>query len=479
MPDSPPGSSAPWRAVAAELRALVVLLGRILLRHGLPLLGIGALGLTASFWMQQLAVVVSRADALLGLLVFALVPAISFGTVAWMMLHLGRPAPSLDHTRGRIAVLGSALLVYLLIYEQSGQLREERRSYLWETVYEAIWSGDTDATSRIPDLLSVPTLTVVAVAFGLRMLGSRLVQRLEERPGASRGLVTLLRLLVGYAEIVWIVLAVLSLFNAWDNLATWWDSRVVVHAVTQWWAGLALPDLPALVGSIASVVGTLVAALTRGVLVPLVWLVLASLLYGVRFGDVTAVPTYLARLTASAGNRLGGVGRRVLRRDVAVDPAALERSWRRLTEPEGRWDALGGALGLVLARGPVAVLVYCVVFLALSQVDLLLWELVGLAFANRPMSEWALIVPTAGALATLLPMVLAVATAAAGADLALRNAGLSSPLRRGISHGTDGAETTATGGAAGASLDPTGADAPGIGATSAVGAAQPSTGNDQ
>ena len=420
--------SSPWSTAWRELRTLLATIGRILGRRGLPLAGIAAFGLVSSYWVQELAVVVSRGNALLGLLVFALVPAISFGAVVWMMLALGHPAP----VRGapRLAVLGSALLVYLLIYEQSGQLREERRSYLWQSVYEGIWSDPENAAQRVPDLVSVPALVIVAVAFLVRVLGARLVQSLEQRPDGARTVAAgVARVVVGYAEIVWIVLAVISLLTLWDNIGTWWDSRVLVHEVAAWWAGLSLPDVPTFLGSVAGVVGTIIAAFVRGIAVPLVWIVLASLLYGVRFGDVSAVPVYLTRLTTSAGGRLQGVGRRVLRRDVTLDAGSVERSWRRLTEPEGRWDALGGALGLVLARGPVTIGVFCIVFLALSQVDLLLWDLAGLLAPSQRVTDQLLLAYVMSAITAIVPTVLAVATAAAGADLALRHAGLPSPLR--------------------------------------------------
>lgn len=420
--------TSPWLTAWRELRDLLATVGRILRRRGLHLAGIIAFALLTTYWIQELAVVVSRGNALLGLLVFALVPAISFGAVVWALLVLGHPAP----VRGapRLAVLGSALLVYLLIYEQSGQLREERRSYLWQSVYEGIWSDPENATQRIPDLVSVPALVIVAVAFLVRVLGARWVQRLEQRPGGAPAVATgVLRAVVGYAEIVWIVLAVISLLTLWDNIGGWWDSRVVVHEVSAWWASLDLPDVPAFLGGLGSALGTVLAAFVRGVAVPLVWLALASLLYGVRFGDVSAVPGYLTRLTTSAGGRLQGVGRRVLRRDVTLDADSIERSWRRLTEPEGRWDALGGALGLVLARGPISIAVFCIVFVALSQVDLLVWELAGVLAPSQRSTDTLLIAYVTSAVTAVVPIVLAMATAAAGADLALRHAGLPSPLR--------------------------------------------------
>lgn len=440
--------TSPWLVAWRDLRHLLAGIGRILGRRGLPLAGIAALGLLTSSWVQDLAVAASRSNPLLGLLVFALVPAISFGAVAWMLLALGRPAPVRDAPR--LAVFGSALLAYLLLYEQSGQLRDERRSYLWQSVSEGIWSDPENASQRIPDLVSVPALVVVAVAFVVRVLGARLVHHLEERPGGGPAVLTgALRALVGYAEIVWIVLAVISLLTLWENMGAWWDSRVVVEQVSAWWAGIGVPGLPAFIGAVAGVIGTIIAATVRGIGVPLGWLVLASLLYGVRFGDVSSVPSYLTRLTTSAGGRLRGVGQRVLGRGITLDAESVERSWRRLTAPEGRWDALGGALGLVLARGPIAIAVYCMVFLVLSQCDLLVWEAAGLLAPSQRLADLLMLSSVTSALAAIVPLVLAVATAAAGADLALRHAGIASPLRANLAPpahpATAEPETTRTG----------------------------------
>ncbi|WP_180359658.1 hypothetical protein [Miniimonas arenae] len=446
--DLGPGPAAPPRGAvataAAEARALVSTAGRILLHYGLPLLAVATVGLALRERIAiYLAPTLAGVDAVLGILVFALAPAVAFGTVAAMLLLVGRRA---DRTAsaGGLGVLGSALLIYLLIYEQDGSLRAQRLEYLDQAFSTALWSLDDpgDAGDRIPDSLSVTVLVIVAVAFLLRVGGAWLLDRWKNARESSgqpaglpaRVLAGVLRVLVAYAEIVWIVLAVVSLSAIQDEFGTWWSERAVVHAVSAWWTGLGLPDVTGVVGALATAGGVLVGAVVAGLVVPLVWLALAAIVYGSRFGDVAGVAERAARLTSAAQQRVTSVVR--LRRGTGrgTDLARLERSWARLTEPEGRWDALGGAGGLVLALGPVPVLVYCVAFLLVQQVQYPIWWLAELLPLTRR-SDWGPVSVLVEACITVVTLTLTVAVVAAAADRALRLAGLGTALQRGLTQG--------------------------------------------
>ena len=422
----------PFAAFVDEARDLLGSVGRILLRAGLPLLGIAALGQLGGFWLARLAVVASRTDAVVGILVFALVPATGFAAVYLMLSYLGRRGGDTPR-RATLATLGAALLVYLVIYEQSGMLREERRAYLWDTFSEAIWADPETAGNRVPNFVSTTVLVIVAVAFLLRVVGGRLVQRLEASERRSRPArvgTAVLRPLLGYAEILWIVLAVISLLTLWDQVTQWWSSRVVVHAVGNWWLDLGIPSVMPVVGFVSTAVGEILGAVVAGIVVPVIWLVLASLIYGVRFGDLSSVPAYLARVTAQVGQKIPvGARRRSGTGPGEETVARIERSWLRLTEPEGRWDAMGGALGLVLARGWIAIPTYCLVFLLLSLVDRVIWWVAGLSLSRLLVIDWFVVGNAIYGLTAVLLTTLAVSVAAAGADVALRRAGLASPLR--------------------------------------------------
>lgn len=444
-----PDGAAPARStltgtlgdVLTESRSLATTTWLVLRRRGAVLVAISALGLLAVHWVTELAVLASRAGALTGILTFALVPGFAFAATAAMILVVGRRGDR-SWSAGGLGALGSALLVFLLVYEQDGRLAEHRRRYLYGAFSDGFGLDGSSGLDRLPQNTSVTVIAVIVAAFVLRVGGAALLQRWTGSRRAaglpeSSAPVVLLRVAVTYAELVWIVLAVFALVSLWGGIGDWWSNRVVVHAVSGWWHGLGLPDVTGFVGGVAAVLGEIAGALVAGIVVPLVWLALAAMLYGSRFGEVGGVASHAARVTAAAQQRLTGAARAVRRRGRGEaggprpggpDVARLERSWARLTEPEGRWDALGGAAGLLLAIGWVPTLVYCIVFTLASRVTYLVWWLAELLPLDG-IWAWRIATPPIEALATLLAQVLAVAVATSGADRALRSAGLGTALR--------------------------------------------------
>ncbi|GMA30053.1 hypothetical protein GCM10025875_35430 [Litorihabitans aurantiacus] len=406
------------------------------------LTGIAALGIIAAHWISVLAVIASRGSATAGILVFALVPGAAFVTAVGMLVLMGRLTDATQRSAASaLATFASALLLYLVLYEQNGQLTEDRRVYLYETTMEAVYESafNDDAPSaldRIPEVLSVSVLGILVVALVLRSLGAAFLDRQERRDeiareqhrtrgrGATIG-TGALRVVVTYSELVWLVLSVLAAVAVGNALRNWWSSRSAVHAVSDAWARLDWPQVAPAIGAVGGVVGTLVEFAVAGVLVPAGWLAFGTVLYGTRRGATAALASRAAEVTASLGSRVA-VPRAA---DALTDVARLQRSWSSLVRPTSRWGPLGGAAGLVLARGWLPIGVFCILFTILAQADYLVWWLADLLLPTVAANDWRAIYPLVAAVGTVLVQVLTLALVAAGTELTMRRLGLPSILR--------------------------------------------------
>lgn len=426
--------------VVGDARELLVNTSRLLVRYWYLLLAIAALGATLRFWVLDLAVVVAGGSATAGLAVFALSPGIAFATAVGMLAVTAR----LTGARGgsvasTLAAFASALLLYLVLYEQSGQLETERGSYFRALFHETVFSGETGPSDgiagRIPDGLSVPMLATIVVAFVLRGLGARVLERHDARgtpPTRLGGIGTAtLRTLVAYAELIWLVLSFLVIAALVGRLGDWWESRRVVVGVSERWAELHWPVVAPSIGAAAEIVGHLVQIAVVGIVVPTAWLALGFLLHGRREGAGEPLARRAAAATAAYGTRLGARSRRlaVVDTDRLLDADRLERSWSSVLRPESRWGPLGGAVALVLARGWLPVLTFAIILSVLSQVDRVVWWLADLLLPTVALADWGALYPVVAALGQIVTQTVTIAVVAAGTDLTLRRLGMPGVLR--------------------------------------------------
>lgn len=427
-----------WRLAATEARELLQTAGRLLRRHWYVLIGIAALGGIAQTWVLELAIVVSRLNPTAGVLVFALSPGLAFATAAALLAVMGRLRDG-DRTGGTVALsmFASALLLYLVLYEQSGDLTNDRRNYFNDLMMESIYDIDASGVASttlgyIPDGFSTPVLASILVALGLRSLGARTLERQEERhtgevaPSRPRALGTgALRLLVTYAELVWLVLSFLVINALSGAVSDWWNSRLAVVSVSDAWASLDWPTIAPLLGAVGTAVGLLLSLAVAGILVPTAWLALGSLIYGDRRGASAQMASRAAFATAEFGSRL----RLPVPNDRLVDVDQLQRSWASILKPTSRWGPLGGAVGLVLARGWLPVVVFAILFTLVAQADYVVWWIADLVLPTVAAQDWRAVFPVVAALADVAVQVLTLTLVAAGTDLTLRRLGLPSVLR--------------------------------------------------
>ena len=398
---------------------------RLLRMQWLALLVIAIAGVAAHAYLSQLAIVLGRFGAVPGLLGLALVPFSTLLTLIGMLLVLRRRVASRTVGRDLIAALGGVLLPFLVVYQSSrgGGLTEDMRSYMlagfWDDV-NRLGIENLTGTPRIPEATSLVVLGIVAVALTVRVIAERLVERDSLWRDQEDPRRMALQVVAGYCELVWIVLGAFVVTYLVSGLAGWWRTRAVVHGVDTWWQEVSerLPTLADSVGSLVSGIDAVIGAAGTMLLVPLAWLLVGVLIYGIRARDVVTL------------DGLPGRERLLMSRVAATvqDPRVL-RSWQRITEPKGRFGMLVGAIGMISRAGWALISVYCLLYVLISLVPFLVWGVARALLPGMDMTGWRAWEVTITSTAEVLTTVLSAALLAATSDRLLHRFGAPTGLR--------------------------------------------------
>ena len=414
-----------WQ-VAVELLRVT---GRLLARYWAPLVVVSALGVIVRSALVDLAIEVVKRNAVMGYLAMTLIPAFALITVIGMLWVMGRP-DGLTFRRGfnrLLAAFASAMVVFVALYEYKSELATDRRDVFGTAIREAVFAGE-DTDRLLPSPTAISVISIVFVALIIRFVGGGVLKRLNRHVGASpttrqANRQLWLRLLVGLAELVWLVIAALVLTALFKGAAAWWASRRIVVEVSTWWATLDLDALSAVLGWISHAVSVLTTSIVAGILLPMGWLTIGLLFFGSRIDQISS----LSSRTAGLATRLPGIRKR----DGAarLDAAKLEARIEDLTEPEGRWGVIGSSIGVILTRGWVPVLTYCALYLVASQLDYVVWSFASNALPTVAVHDWVAIYPVVGSIANVVTQVVVIALVAAAVDFTLRSVGISGVLR--------------------------------------------------
>lgn len=408
--------------------------GRLLLQHWPVLVVLTLGGMLAREGVLHAALVASRTSGVLSQLVLALAPFVQLVTIVASLLVLrGARAPAEGAGRRRrllawgrtvSAVLISAaaiLLPFLIIYEHDGALREDVISFALATVEDvqrARYDGDlahADVTARWPADASLPVIAIVVAALVARRMLDRAVGATPVERGGRR---SALRLLAGYCEVVWIMLGVYAVTLLVGQLAGWWDSRALAVSLDTWWAAVRV-DLPAVAEVLGSAVAgarLLLAAAITAVVIPLAWLNITAVVYGVQTTGVLSAQDLSGRRVSRVVSRVGN--------------SRTDRALEMITDPERRFGAMIGAAALIARAGWRPVLVFCLAFLVVDNVWILVWEAARVV-GPQSLTEWIALQPFLDAAGVLLGRVLTVALVASAVDSILVGLGLPGMLRLG------------------------------------------------
>lgn len=441
--DAPAGSPGPGGPSSVLRDGLAVLrdAGRLLAAHWPVLVVLALGGMLAREGVLYAALVASRTSGVLSQLVLALAPFVQLVTIVASLLVLrgpGRPAEASDDGAaaaaperarrpvawGRTvsAVLISAaaiLLPFLIIYEHDGALREDVISFARATVEDvqrARYDGDlenADVASRWPADASLPVLAIVVGALVARRMLDRMVTATPLEKGGRR---SALRLLAGYCEVVWIMLGVYVITLMVGQVAGWWDTRALAVSLATWWAGVSvdLPGVAAVVSAAAAGARLLLAAAITAVVIPLAWLNITAVVYGVQTTGVLSAQDL--------------TGRRVGRVVTRVGSGRTDRALGMITDPERRFGAMIGAAALIARAGWQPVLVFCLAFLVVDNAWIVVWEAARL-IGPQSLADWLALQPFLDAAGVLLGRVLTVVLVASAVDSILVGLGLPGGLR--------------------------------------------------
>jgi hypothetical protein len=294
--------------------------------------------------------------ALSTLVVFQLI-----GTIA--MFHVLRPSlPSAtaremptplrfsrDETMTR--VLAIALLPFFAYYAAWGFLDGIKRDFRLDYLF-SIWY---DRQENLDDIFSIRGLWIaLIVAWFVRHLSRRRAQR----TGHTRW-----SIIATICEAYWVFVGVVAVGKLIGLGKAWWHDRVVYQAVAQWWENpfigwLSLEPLKRIVDPLWDLVTTVASAATM----PLIWLAIAALIYG---------------LDLKRRHRLDAADARL--RQLGAHYNRMHAVWKRAADKlTAGWTSKGvpviNSIRLVLRAGVPALAMLCIGWQLLAFVDAWAWR---------------------------------------------------------------------------------------------------------
>lgn len=400
---------------------------RLLAAHWWQLVAIAACAYVMHHLVMELALLAYRAGALPGMLVFSLVPLVPLiGTV--LMLLVLRQRQHDGGITAFVAAIGSVLIPFLVVYESQGDFREDLSTFLYggfEQVQEENF-GEFDSPAYdnlVLDTGAVLVLAVFVAAFLLRAVGARLAAKDSLWQGGSRRFRVVLRMLVGYSEVVWIVIGAAVIKTGVDGLHDWWQGRRIGRGLSDWWSGVteSFPSFGAFGEWLVTTVGTLLDGVVTGLVTPLAWLTIGVVIYGLSAADSISEDEVLASVQQTS--RLSRVTQR-------VNPAVISLAWRRIADTEGRFGALLGGVAMILRSRFVPVLVFCILYTAITTwLPYLVWAGARVLFPRFDYVDWLAAYGPLQAAAQIIVLVLTAPLLAAWTDALLTRFGAHSQLR--------------------------------------------------
>ncbi len=307
------------------------------------------------------AVAVLIVAQLLGVIAMLLVLRPSLPTMAPGGPQLSRYV----QVRPWLNVLAIALLPFFAYYATWGLLDGVKRDFTLSYLYGVSF----DNRERLSDILSLKGLWIaLIVALVLRLAAKRLYT------ATGSGVWSVISAI---CDAYWLFVgaAVIAKGYAWAR--DWWHARVAYVAVTDWWenpfAGvISLAPLKRVVEPLWDVVGTAFG----GMIMPLVWLAITALVYGMdlrRRGRLDAAESRL-RLAARRYRHMHLVWRRIIEKFAA--------GWTSKGVP------ILNSIRLVLRAGLPALLVLCVGWQLLAFIDAHAWRVVAEWIGPHDWREW-------------------------------------------------------------------------------------------
>lgn len=408
---------------------------RLFAAHWWQLVAIAACSYVAHDLVMRLALLAYRSGALPGLLVFSLVPLVPLVATVLMLLVLRERHGARGSGGAVITAIGSVLIPFLVVYESQGDFTDDLSEFLYggyqeiedEQLAIGLLGGDRDPAAF--DRLALDTgplvLAVVVIAFLLRAVGARAAAKesLWEGGRSRRGLRVMLRSLIGYSEVVWIVIGAAVINLTLDGLHDWWLQRRIGRALADRWESVTIsfPTFGDVGESVATAVGTVLDGVVTGVVSPLAWLTIGVVIYGLSAAETISDDEVITAVQQQSPLR------KVTKR---LNPAVVTLAWRRIADTDGRFGALFGGVAMILRSRFAPVLVFCLVYVAATTwLPYLLWDLARTLLRDFDYTDWLAIYGPLQAVSQILLLCATAPLLAAFADALLIRFGARSQLR--------------------------------------------------
>ena len=275
------------------------------------------------------------------------------------------PGPALPQARPWLNVLAVALLPFFAYYASWGLLDGVKRDFTLSYIFGVSF----ERRESLQDILGLRGLWMA-------LLASWALRALAKRRFASSGH-GIWSVVVAVCEAYWLFVGAAVIARGYNALREWWHSRVAYVAVADWWENpfLGMFSLAPLKRALAPLLDFISTGL-GGVVMPLVWLALTALVYGM---DLRR-----RRRLDPAEARLRLVSRRYRHLDLV---------WRRLIEKlSGGWTSKGlpilNSIRLVLRAGLPALLMLCVGWQLLAFIDAHAWRLAVNLIGAHEWRQW-------------------------------------------------------------------------------------------
>ena len=324
------------------------------------------------------AISLAERSALLSYAAIALLVVTQLVCTIGMFLVL-RPSLALPSARGAAAeaaspaqpwvtALAVALLPFFAFYAGWGLLDGVKRDF--RVAYFV--SVSFDNRENLADILGLKGLWIaLAVAWAVRAVAKRL-HASSGRPFWS--------VVATACEAYWVLVGVVAVGALYGIVREWWHSRAVYVAVAQWWetptfAGVSLAPAKSVLDPVWDFITTAAGAMVM----PLVWLAIAALIYG---------------LDLRRQQRLDAADVRV--RHAVRRYGRLHAGWRMLADRlSGGWNNKGvplvNGVRLVLRAGLPALLTLCLGWQLLAYLDATIWLALVKWFGARSHEGWEIL----------------------------------------------------------------------------------------
>lgn len=266
-----------------------------------------------------------------------------------------------DRVRDNLTVAGQVLIPFLAVYASAGLLRQDVRVFLYDSTADEFINANIQSMDfgRANYAEGWTLFALIVGAVVLRKMIS--ILDLPKRHLAWAGAAV-------YLEILWMITLVNALTTTFEDWRAWLENRRVIAAVLDWWdVGYTwLRQISDPVTNAVDATAAFLGSLGAVALVPVAWLGIGAAVYGQRLaGSTLSVQTH-----EDVTKRIQQVPQPV-RRVVAqaVEP---------VTTPVRQTF---GAIGKIAAAGIIPMVLFCVVFVVASTVQvgvaMLMRQLVG------------------------------------------------------------------------------------------------------